>query len=349
MPDPTRTVLLGSLLKSVSRSFYLTLRVLPAGMRDPVGLAYLLARAADTIADTTLIPPEQRLELLLALRVQVNGTADGETLDRIAVEVGRQQRDSNEKTLLESLRPALAALAALGEADRTAVRAIVTTLTEGMEFDLRTFPDESSGKLVALEGYAELDRYTWLVAGCVGEFWTKMTWLHLPGHLRGEPEATVGRGICFGKALQLTNILRDCGKDLRIGRCYIPLSLLRQCALSPEQLLAPEFSERARPLLQELVRRDLEHYRAAMEYTLALRPSSLRLRLACLWPVLIGLKTLALLVRNKTWLNPAQASKIRRGDVYRIMGLSLLLAPSNALLRRWMEGLIGRVEAGMGS
>jgi hypothetical protein len=48
MSNPTRTFLLGPLLKSVSRSFYLTLRVLPVGMRDPVGLAYL--RCASHIA-----------------------------------------------------------------------------------------------------------------------------------------------------------------------------------------------------------------------------------------------------------------------------------------------------------
>ena len=73
MPDSSRSNLLGPLLKSVSRSFYLTLRVLPAGMRDPVGLAYLLARAADTVADTSLIAPQRRLELVLSLRAQVNG------------------------------------------------------------------------------------------------------------------------------------------------------------------------------------------------------------------------------------------------------------------------------------
>ena len=44
--------LLTGLLPQVSRSFYLTIRVLPADLRRPVGLAYLLARAADTIADT---------------------------------------------------------------------------------------------------------------------------------------------------------------------------------------------------------------------------------------------------------------------------------------------------------
>jgi farnesyl-diphosphate farnesyltransferase len=339
-------VLLSPLLKGVSRSFYLTLRVLPAGMREPVGLAYLLARAADTIADTALLPPEQRLEFLLAFRDCMNGRDDEGALERIAVEVGRKQRDSDEKRLLESLKPALALLSQLDAADREAVRGIVTTLTQGMEFDLRTFPDESSGQVTALREYAELDRYTYWVAGCVGEFWTKMTWAHAPGSLVGEPATMLERGVRFGKALQLTNILRDCGKDLRIGRCYLPSSILARYELAPE-LLHPENAQRARPLLFELVRRDLEHYRAAIDYTLALRRSSLRLRLACLWPMLIGLETMGLLVRNEAWLDPPKASKIRRSDVYRIMARSLLLARSNALLRRWMESLIRKVEAGM--
>ena len=88
MPNPTRAFLLGPLLKGVSRSFYLTLRVLPVGMRDPIGLAYLLARAADTIADTSLISPEQRLAMLLSLRDQINGAPnDGALLQRMATEV----------------------------------------------------------------------------------------------------------------------------------------------------------------------------------------------------------------------------------------------------------------------
>lgn len=102
MPNPTRAFLLGPLLKGVSRSFYLTLRVLPAGMRDPIGLAYLLARAADTIADTSLIPPQQRLELLLSLRDQVNGaTDDGSLMRRLAAEVAGQQALLDEKVLLD--------------------------------------------------------------------------------------------------------------------------------------------------------------------------------------------------------------------------------------------------------
>ncbi|HVT96867.1 MAG TPA: phytoene/squalene synthase family protein [Acidobacteriaceae bacterium] len=349
MPAPSRTVLLGSLLRSVSRSFYLTLRVLPAGMREPVGLAYLLARAADTIVDTSLLLPELRREFLLGFRASVNGSGDEALLDRIAVEAGAQQRDSDEKTLLESLRPALALLSQLNTADRDAVREVVTTLTQGMEFDLRIFPPESSGQLAALDEYSDLDSYTYFVAGCVGEFWTRMTWAHAPGSLAGEPEAMLERGVRFGKALQLTNILRDCGKDLRIGRCYLPSSILARYGLTPNDLLRPENSQRTRPLLFELVRRDLDHYRAAMDYTLALRPSSRRLRLACLWPVLIGLETMALLVRNEAWLDPAKASKIRRSDVYKIVARSLVLASSNRRLKLWMDSLIAKVEEGMQS
>ncbi len=200
MRTPTRAFLLGPLLKGVSRSFYLTLRVLPAAMRDPVGLAYLLARAADTIADTSLVPPAQRLDLLLSLRDQVNGAPDQGALTRMTVDIAGRQTQSDEKVLLESLGPALAVLSQLDEPDRDAVRDIVTTLTQGMEFDLRTFPDEYSGGIVALQEPAELDRYTYLVAGCVGEFWTTMTYAHAPGVLKGDSADDVEPGRPFRKS-----------------------------------------------------------------------------------------------------------------------------------------------------
>jgi farnesyl-diphosphate farnesyltransferase len=350
MPNQTRAFLLGPLLKGVSRSFYLTLRVLPEGMRDPIGLAYLLARAADTIADTSLIAPEQRLALLLTLRDQVNGKAgseadDGAWLRRVTDEVAGQQTQSDEKVLLESLGPALGVLAQLSEADRAAVRAIVTTLTEGMEFDLRTFPDERSGQIAALREYGDLDRYTYLVAGCVGEFWTTMTYAHMPGTLKTQPDIMAARGVRFGKALQMTNVLRDCSKDLRIGRCYLPQTLLDQYGLTTDDLLLPGNSLRARPLLVELLRASLDHFRAALDYTLAIPAHAMRLRLACLWPILIGLDTLVLLVENDAWLDPQKVSKVTRGQVYRMIGASLPIAPFDVFVRGAVEKRIRQVEA----
>ncbi len=352
MPNPNRAFLLGPLLKGVSRSFYLTLRILPAGMRDPVGLAYLLARAADTIADTSLIPPQQRLDLLLALRERVNSGKDGDdssgTLSkRLAVEVASQQIDSGEKQLLESIGPALDVLAQLQASDRTAVQGIVTTLTQGMEFDLTTFPDERSGQVAALPTLAELDRYTYLVAGCVGEFWTTMTDAHLPGTLKAPLDTMLRRGVRFGKGLQMVNVLRDCGKDLRIGRCYLPTEVLDRHELTVQLLLDPSNSLRARPMLHELVRIALDHFREATAYTFALPRTAIRLRLACLWPILIGLETLALLVENDAWLDPARVSKVNRNSVYRILWRSTALVMSDTALRNWMDGITARIDTSL--
>jgi farnesyl-diphosphate farnesyltransferase len=243
--------------------------------------------------------------------------------------VGSQQADSDEKVLLESLGAALTVQSQLSESDREAMRDIGTALTKGIEFDLHTFPDESSGQMVALREFSELDQYTYMVAGCVGEFWRKMTYMHVPGTFTGDPEVVLSRGIRFGKALQMTNVLRDCGKDLRIGRCYLPSTMLDRFGLNPQDLLLSKTSVPARPLLFELVAKTLDHYREAVEYTLSLPAFAVRLRLACLWPALIELETLMLLVSNDEWLDPAKVSKIGRGDVYRIIAFSVPLVASN--------------------
>jgi farnesyl-diphosphate farnesyltransferase len=292
MTNSASASLLGPLLKSVSRSFYLTLRILPDGMREPIALAYLLARAADTIADTSLIAPEKRLELLLSFRSQVNTVPDWEALKRIDLEVAEQQQDSNEKVLLESLGSALSLLAQLGETDRHAVRNIVSTLTLAMGFDLNTFPSESSGSLGALKGYSELDTYTYMVAGCVGEFWTQMTFEHVHTTYGAGIEIMMQRGIRLGKALQLTNILRDCGKDLRIGRCYLPEELLGQASLTSQDLLKPEISLAARPILHELVSKTLDHYREGSPLCASFAPAD-------------GSSSAGLFVANPHWLGDA--------------------------------------------
>jgi farnesyl-diphosphate farnesyltransferase len=347
MNSSSRAVLLGPLLKSVSRSFYLTLRILPGAMRDPIGLAYLLARAADTIADTSLISPQRRLDLLLSLREQVNGTRDDAALRQIANEVAGQQAQPDERALLESLGDALAILPQLSASDAAAVRDIVTTLTTGMEFDLRTFPDETSGRIVALDQFDELDRYTYLVAGCVGEFWTKMTYAHMPGVLKESEQVMLERGVRFGKALQMTNVLRDCARDLRIGRCYLPASMLALHGLTPHELLRPDAASRARPVLKDLLRTSLSLYQDAIDYALAIPAGAVRLRLACLWPIMIGLETLVLLARNHAWLDPDRISKIRRNDVYRIMAASLPMVASNALVRNWAAKRMQNIEAAL--
>ncbi|MBI3829689.1 MAG: squalene/phytoene synthase family protein [Planctomycetes bacterium] len=343
--DPAgRKRLLTDLLRGVARAFYLTLRVLPARLREPVGLAYLLARAADTIADTRLLPPQERLAHLLSFHKQIEGPASADALRTIAAALTQKQSIPAERALLQSLPQAFALLDGLAEADRKRVRKVVMTLTEGMEFDLKTFPAEDAGQVAALQTPADLDRYTYFVAGCVGEFWTEITAAHTPALAHWDISRMSETGVRFGKALQYTNVLRDVPKDLRIGRCYLPAEALARAGVKPDDLMNPANGAKARAALVEGLKTALEHYAHAEAYTLAIPRRCVRLRLAVLWPILIGLATLAKLARNPAWLVPAQPSKVTRGWVYRMMFCSVFCVWSNVLLKSWMVNLRGNIE-----
>lgn len=339
-----RDEILTGVLKGNSRSFYLTLRILPKGLREPVGLAYLLARTADTIADGRARLPRQRLELLLAFRTQVAGPADLMVLQEIVSQTKDATSSLQEQALFASLVNSFALLESLNANDQEQVRWVVTTLTQGMEMDLAVFPPDGSGDLAALSSSDDLERYTYLVAGCVGEFWTKIAIAHEP-KLKGWDVAQMSEiGVRFGKALQLTNVLRDVPRDLRMGRCYLPANELAAIGLAPNDLLDPENEGRAKSVLVPWMRTALGHFAAAEEYLLALPRRSVRLRLACLWPLLLGLATLARVARSGKWLDPDSTVKVSRGWVYRMMALSLPTVLSNTLLRLWIRRLRRQVE-----
>ena len=343
-----RKRLLQDLLRGVSRTFYLTIRVLPGDLQEPVGLAYLLARAADTIADTRLLPPSRRLELLLAFREQVGGPAQTAVLREIGDSLTGEQSIAEERILLESLPDAFSLLEGQEDGDARLARSVLYTLTRGMESDLVNFPPEDSGRVDALETLADLDKYLYQVAGCVGRFWTEISTSHAGALRHWDPEVMSGLGIGYGKALQLTNVLRDLPRDLRMGRCYIPREELRAVGMEPEELLEPGQHARAWPILTQGLRTALEHYSSGEQYLLAIPRRCLRLRAAALWPMLIGLATLSRLAqdaRDGLWLQPDRPSRVTRKWVYRTVALSLPLLPSNRALRAWIRRLRRGVEA----
>ena len=332
------------LLRGVSRSFYLTLRILPAGLRTPIGLAYLLARTADTISDTRLLPPQERLRHLLRFREQVENKADLPSL-RLIVDLLTDSRDlPHESAMLVALPEIFAMFNSLEEPDHSLVRSVVVTLTRGMEEDLTTFPAEDSGQIASLPDSSSLDRYTYMVAGCVGEFWTRIMMAHCPELKGWNGEHMQSVGVRFGKALQLTNVLRDIPRDLRNGRCYLPADELLQVGLRPEDLLDPTAGVKARPVLVSWIETALEHFDQAERYLLALPRRSVRLRLAALWPILLGLATLALLAGNRDWLDPAKPSRVKRRWVYWMMARSWPAVASDTITRAWVRSLRQRVE-----
>jgi farnesyl-diphosphate farnesyltransferase len=311
------------LLQSVSRSFYLTLRVLPAAIRPQIGLAYLLARTSDTVADTELLSAETRLTALGDLRARILGQSNAPLSFG---ELARHQGTPAERELLERSEDVLGMLGALTAADLQLVRDVLGTIVSGQELDLRRFAGASAERVTALCTDAELDDYTYRVAGCVGEFWTKMCRAHLFPRARLDDALLLANGVRFGKGLQLTNILRDLPVDLRHGRCYLPTDGLAACGLSTQELLRPASEPRLRPLYNAWLERADAHLRAGWTYTNTLPWSCFRVRLACAWPILIGFETLKLL-RSGNVLDGQRRIKASRGRVRTLMLRSVVLYP----------------------
>ncbi len=335
--QPVERYLLYDVLKQVSRSFYLTLAVLPGCVAKQVGLAYLFARAADTIADAGRLDRTTRATLLRQLKLQfVQESCNWEEIKAIQAMTAPQQEHPGERTLLEHLDCCFHVYERLASEDRAEICHVLPILISGMEMDLDRFPGESETDLVALSSLEDLDEYTYRIAGCVGEFWTNIIYAHLPRIGRTwDREAKIRTGIRFGKGLQLTNILKDLSTDLRRGRCYIPLELLEPAGLEPRDLLDTRTMDGFSPVLHRLVQTALTHLDQGWLYATSIPRRDVRLRLACMWPILIALKTLHLLTTCDNLLDPARKLKISRLEVYRIIATSTLTGTTSAGTAYW--------------
>ena len=285
---PFSTQTLGrTILRSVSRSFYLSIRFLPAQLREPIALAYLLARTTDTVADTTRIPGSVRMETLKMLSDGIQGNASREVVINQVASFVPLQENAAERTLLDSLPDCLEWLEQAG--DRDEIRAVLEKITRGQMLDLHRF--DNAAQLRALQSAADLDEYTYLVAGCVGEFWTRLCFRHLRDFASLVPDEMLALGLEYGMGLQLINVLRDAGSDLRTGRCYFPEDELHGVGLSAAQILSE--SDRFQPIYQRWMEKAQDGLECGMQYSHAIR--NRRVRAATVLPALIGARTLALL------------------------------------------------------
>jgi farnesyl-diphosphate farnesyltransferase len=330
-----------SLLKGVSRSIYLSLKVLPPEVRDCMGLGYLLCRAADTIADTRLVPRRGRLEALDSFR-EAFASGSAPRLE-LPCDYARFQASRRERDLLGRLGACLGLWRRFPEPERRLLREVVFGVIEGMRMDLALFPGETQGEIEALPSPADLDRYCGLIGGEPGLFWTRLCLLRVRALSGADAAHLEEAGFRLGKGLQMTNILRDAAKDLRLGRCYIPGPELAQAGLSPAGLLDPG----ALPRLKPVLRRWLLWAKAELDAGAAFVEAmpSLRLRAAAAWPLVLSYRTLARVERSGGLLDPANPVKIPRGELRRLLAGSLWTLSSAGRAKR----ALARESAGLGA
>lgn len=303
---------LQEILRSVSRSFYLSIRALPKPLRQPVGLAYLLARTTDTIADTAEVNAGVRSESLRILIDAIQGATPPGAIEGLRNSIAPLQKNAAERALLEALPRCLEWLEQINAPDQSDIRQVLEKINRGQALDVARFSD--AVEIRALATAAELDQYTYLVAGCVGEFWARLGFRHLPRFAELSEDRMIELGARYGKGLQLINILRDAGADLRAGRCYLPADELGQCGIDPTNVLRE--LERVEPVFRKWLDAAANGIAAGIDYTCAIK--SRRVRLATALPALIGARTLALL-RDAGASALMHKVKVPRREVRRII------------------------------
>jgi farnesyl-diphosphate farnesyltransferase len=329
-------------LPAVSRTFALCIRYLPDDLRRTVTLSYLLCRVADTIEDAPELPAARKVELLALFA----DALDDPTVDLAPFEEAVSGRDDADARLTAEADVPVALLHGLPPEVAGAVSPWVREMCRGMaEFATREAGDVRAvpGALRSLGSEEDLERYCYFVAGTVGRLLTALFAVQRPGigaRRLARMEELAGD---FGEGLQMVNILADVARDHCRGISYVPESVCRREGLTAAELLAPENWDEARSVLESLIERAREKLAAAREYCQLLPRSEFQLRLFCLIPYFLALRTLRALTEDPRYPEAEQRVKVGRRRVHRTLVAAQFCAASNHLLRAYSRRLDGAV------
>jgi farnesyl-diphosphate farnesyltransferase len=347
-PDAEALHLCQAALPSVSRTFALTIRVLPGSLRDPVTVAYLLCRLADLLEDATGCDPAVRIEGLETLAHGIAGAVlrpDDLAAALAPAESLALPEDAGTR-LFRGRRTVLRAYASLPGETREVVSRWVQAMALGMAAFVereRRAGEGSSPVRVVLSTTEELRLYAYYVAGTVGHLLTDLFVLHL-GRSAADSERLRALAVPFGTGLQYTNILQDLAEDRQRGWSYLPEELARAHGTSVRAMEEPAERSRALKVIGSVVQEAASYLDRAMEYTLLLPRRAPRLRLFCAWPVFFAVRTLVRIWGEEQVLLGGQRIRITRPEVRRVIGLTSLSCLSNRGLHR----LYGRERARLG-
>ncbi|MBC8097528.1 MAG: presqualene diphosphate synthase HpnD [Akkermansiaceae bacterium] len=199
--------------------------LLPRPRRDAMSALYAFCREVDDVADEESVPVEKRREQLAAWRADIRRSCEG---GKPGFAVNRE------------FQPVIKTYGLRFE--------LFDELIKGCEMDLDT---------KRYETYDALELYCYRVASAVG-----LLSIEIFGY---QNRACHEYAIYLGKALQLTNILRDVRTDAERGRIYLPLAELRRFNVREEEILRFEYSERFHELAQSVAERARHFYRLARE------------------------------------------------------------------------------------
>lgn len=310
------------ILPPVSRTFALSIRVLPGTLGRAVHTAYLLCRIADTIEDAPRMSAAEKAALLDELLGCFDDPAAAEAfparLDALA-------GDETHVRLARNAHLVFLLYRELPETTLAHVRRWVSEMIVGMRKFVLLYPNGI--RIQSLEEYKE---YCYYVAGTVGYLVTDLWHEHVPsigvrlhGVLREKSRA-------YAEALQTVNILKDVARDAENeNSIYIPEELLREHGSSHATILAPERVRQTRAALAAMVQLAWKDLDGARSYLLLIPRRAISIRLSCVLPLLFACATLRDLTRTSLSLVPREVVKISRAEVKSLTVIGFLVILSN--------------------
>jgi len=322
-----------AMLPEVSRTFALNIPLLPAPLDLAVTVAYLLCRVADTLEDESVASARERRPLMEEFaRLCALPPGWGLATDRFALRAVAALRPAAPVSEVRLVRGTTRVLETVNELPpwvRPAIAKCVREMTAGMAHVLEGV--EQQGDALGLKDLDETLTYCYYVAGTVGEMLTEL-FVGYSASVALRREDLASKAAAFGRALQLTNILKDIREDRERGSCWLPRTLMSRHGLTAESLLCHDHRAAALELLDELLAVAHREAEESLEYTLLLPREEKGIRLFCLWPLFFAVLTLRAL-RGNPEVFGGPAVKISHSAVKRVMVLTRALVDNDWALR----------------
>jgi farnesyl-diphosphate farnesyltransferase len=210
---------LGNLLQKTSRTFALTIPLLPRPTRREVSVAYLLFRIIDTFEDATHWTPDHKTAALQEfVELMENGDAQAADAATLRWAADPPLEHPGYLELLQQAPRVLAWHRALASAAHDQISQHLRRTALGM---IELMGQTTEGGVLRLNTLDELRDYCFIVAGIVGQLLTELYLLGTPT-LASVAEELRARSVRFGEGLQLVNILKDARHDALEGRSFLP-------------------------------------------------------------------------------------------------------------------------------
>jgi farnesyl-diphosphate farnesyltransferase len=321
---------LRDLLRSASRTFAIGIEQLPGVLCDAGTVAYLLLRVSDYLEDNEDMDAEKKVKLLHMWVEILRGDAKSEALTDQIQDVDTSNPDA---VVAQHAADILRRLATLPKEVQEIITHHVIHSSLGMARWVERGPH--------LEDETDMDDYMFEVAGRVGYLLTHLfAWYSSSIRYRKDTLLPLARE--FGLALQTVNVIRGLRKDYERGWVYVPKKFLARVNLTAHELFEPENRAAAIRVLDMLADKAERHLRAALTCIKTLPPWQHRIRLACIFPLMFAIRTLAISRRNAAIFE--KEAKISRAEVRQIVTDSKLWGWSNFWLDSYYEKLNAATE-----